>query len=108
MSFKERIERAFPVLKDMLARTTPIIRQQLVAGGAAGEIAVSNILKDDQIVSVFEIETASNNFTDRTSEFVVNTDTGQIVRKDGYIDNTGGTATTGDQLLVTWLAYAEA
>jgi hypothetical protein len=45
--------------------------------------------------------------TDRTSEFVANTDPGWLVKVDGKIDNTGGTSTANDSLLVTWIAWAE-
>lgn len=106
MNFKERLERAFPVFKDMLKRNTPFIRQSLVSGGAAGEIAVAGIKKGDQIVSVIETATSTAILADLTSEFVANADSGWIVRKDGVIDNTGGTATTGDDLLVTWISWA--
>ena len=107
MSFKERIERAVPIWRQMLQRTTPFMRQALVSGGAAGEIAVADIKKGDQLVGVMESAATSAILTDRTSEFVANTDSGWIVRRDGYIDNTSGTATTGDSLLVTWHAWAE-
>jgi hypothetical protein len=105
MSFKERLQKAFPVWRQMLKRNTPFVRQTSVAGGAAGVIAVADIKKGDQLVSV--IESASGVLTDRTSEFVANTNDGQLIVNDAEIDNTGGTATTGDSLLVTWIAWGE-
>lgn len=107
MSYKERLERSYPVMKELFQRDTPFIRQTLVAGGIAGKIAVSDIKKGDQIVSVMESAATSAVLTDRTSEFVANTDKGWIVRENGNIDNTGGTDTTGDSLIVTWIAWAE-
>ncbi len=107
MSFKERLARAVPVWRQMTERSTPFIRQALVDGGAAGEIAVADIKKGDQIVGVMESADSTSVLTDLTAEFVANTDPGWLVRKDGAIDNTGGTATTNDSLLVTWIAWAE-
>lgn len=107
MSFKERIERAIPVWRQILRRPTPFVRQALVSGGAAGEIAVADIKKGDQLVAVIESADSTAVLTDRTDEFVENTDSGRLVRRDGYIDNTGGTATTNDDLLVTWIAWSE-
>ena len=107
MSFKERMERAIPIWRQMLQRSTPFIRQALVDGGAAGAIAVTGIKAGDQLVSVMESAVTSAVLTDRTAEFVLNTDSGQIIRVDGYIDNTDGTATTNDSLLVTWIAWGE-
>lgn len=106
MTFKERLEKALPVFSHMLSRSTPFVRQSLVDGGAAGEIAVAGIKKGDQLVAVIESADSSAALTDRTSEFVANCDPGQIITKDGVIDNTGGTATTNDDLLVTWLSWA--
>ena len=106
-NYKERIERAYPVFKEMLQRPTPFFRQVLVAGGAAGKIAVADIKKGDQLVSVMESAATSAVLTDRTSEFVANTDDGWIIREDGNIDNTGGTDTTGDSLLVAWVSWSE-
>lgn len=106
-SFKERIENAHPAWSQLLKRSTPMVRQALVAGGAAGEIAVTGIQKGDQLVAVIESATSSAVLTDRSAEFIANTDEGQLIRKDGYIDNTGGTATTNDNLLVTWIAWAD-
>lgn len=99
VSFKDRLKKAFPVFKEMFSRTKPMVMQQLVAGAAAGKIAVSKIKKGDQIVGVIESATSTAILTDRTDEFVVE------VGDDGYIDNTGGTDTTSDSLLVTWLSW---
>ena len=104
-SYKDRLERGFPVFSEALSRSTPLFRQALVDGGAAGAIAVADIKAGDQIVGVMH-DTTGAILADLTSEFVANADAGWLVRTDGYIDNTGGTATTGDKLLVTWIAWA--
>lgn len=105
MSFKDRLARAVPVWRQMTERSTPFIRQALVTGGAAGSIAVAGIKKGDQLVGVIDNDTTSGIMTDLTSEFVALTDPGWLVKADGVIDNTGGTASTA--LLVTWIAWAE-
>lgn len=106
MTFKERLQRAFPVWRQMLKKSTPFIMQKAVAGGAAGAIAVTGIKKGDQLIGVMH-DTSGAVIADLTSEFVANCDPGQLIKVDGYIDNTGGTATTSDILIVTWLAWAE-
>lgn len=103
-NFLKRIIGSTAAFGDMLKRPTPFIRQKLVAGGAAGEIAVADIKKEDQIVGVMH-DTSAGVLADLTAEFVANTLPAYSVVKDGYIDNTGGTATTGDVLLVTWVAW---
>ncbi len=108
MSFKTRLERALPVWKHILKRTTPFVRMALASGGSAGDIAVTGILKGDQLVAVIESATTSAVLTSRTTEFIVGTTTGQIIAKDGYINNVGGTDTSSDNLLVLWIAWAEA
>ena len=107
MSYKERLQRAFPVWRPLLKRSTPFVRSQLVAGGVAGKIAVSNIKKNDQLAGVYSQDDTSGVLTEETDEFLVNTNSGQIIREDGYIDNTGGTTTAAHHLLVSWLAWAE-
>lgn len=106
MSFRARLINSFPVFSQWLGKSTPPIRKLVVSGGAAGEIAVTGIQAGDQLVSVIHF-TPSSAMADLTSEFVANTADDQIITTDGVIDNTGGTATTGDQLIVTWIAFAE-
>ena len=108
MGYKGRIQRGFPVWRQMLKRTTPFIRVALVSGGSAGNIAVTGILKGDQLVSVIESATSSAVLADRTTEFIVGTTTGQIIALDGYINNVGGTDTSSDSLIVTWIAWSQA
>jgi hypothetical protein len=172
MSFKERIQRAIPIWRQMLERLTPFVRQAIVVGGSAGVLTVAAIKKGDQLVGVVKLpeiaqvsiaggsagdhtvtgittadklisvinladgvdltsefsitaadtinnaagtDTTSDQvqvtyqevFVDLTSEFVVNTDIGQLILVDAEINNAGGTATTAAPLIVTWLAWAE-
>jgi hypothetical protein len=69
----------------------------LVAGGAAGNITVTGIAVGDELVSVLQFTTAASIATlaNRTSEY--------SVTAPNVINNTGGTASTGDQLLVIWV-----
>ena len=107
MNFMERLKRSDPVWNDMLSRKTKrLVKQALVDGGGAGAIAVTGILKGDELVSVVESAQTSAILTDRTAEFILNTNDG-IVAVDGYIDNTGGTATDNDKLLVTWICWED-
>ena len=67
----------------------------LVAGGAAGDITVTGIATDDELVAVWEQDGTSGLLTDLTSEF-------SITAAD-TINNTDGSATTGDKLVVVYL-----
>lgn len=66
------------------------LKQTVAAGGAAGDITVTGIAVGDQLISVVNLTDG----TDVTSEF-------SITAAD-TINNTGGTATTGDVLLVLY------
>jgi hypothetical protein len=68
----------------------PAPAQTVVAGGAAGDITVTGITTSDRLVSVINLTDGA----DLTSEF-------SITAAD-TINNAGGTATTGDDLLVVW------
>lgn len=72
------------------------LKQTIVAGGAAGNITVTGIAVNDRIVSVIKIDAtdASETFSDLTAEFTVTA--------VNTINNTGGTASTGSGLLVTY------
>lgn len=71
-----------------------LIKQALIAGGAAGDHTVTGIKASDELVSVLHYTTGAA-LADLTSEF-------SITAAD-TINNTGGTATSSDQLWVTWL-----
>jgi hypothetical protein len=73
-------------------------RQDAIAGGAAGALVLTGIKATDRLISVLRVNrdaTAANiDVTDVTAEFTIS--------DDDEIDNTGGTNTTGDALIVTW------
>jgi hypothetical protein len=82
--------------------------QTAIAGGAAGDHTVTGIATTDTLVSVLQIDAtdASETVADLTAEFSIS--------KADTISNTGGTATTGSFLLVTYrhpktriIGYAE-
>lgn len=70
------------------------IEQTTIAGGAAGAHTVNGIGATDTLVSVVRI-TSAGVYSVITSEF--------SVTAANTIDNTAGTATTGDVLRVEWL-----
>lgn len=73
------------------------LQVDLVAGGAAGNITITGIAVGDELVFVGQFTTAASIATlaDRTAEY--------SVTATNTINNTGGTASTGDQLLVMWI-----
>lgn len=71
-----------------------MIRRAHVAGAAAGDMTVTGILLGDKLISVVRIDAAG---ADLVSEFTVTAaDT---------INNTGGTSTAGQTVLVEWEVY---
>lgn len=71
--------------------------QTVVAGGAAGNITVTGITQQDELVGVLSLDftDASEGAEDLLAEFTISAaDT---------INNTGGTASTGGFLLVTYI-----
>ena len=103
MILKDRMRRAGPIWRRIIRRSEDplinkgIIGMQSLDGGAAGNHTVSRIKLNDHLVSVIEVTTATAALVDRTAEFSILT--------DGVIDNTGGTDTTGDGLIVFWEAF---
>ena len=87
ISYKKRLIRAFPVFSKMLIKS-PLVRMTIVPGAAAGAIAVSAILSEDELISVIDLTDS----TDVTSEF--------SITANAVI--TGTAATTGKSLLVLW------
>lgn len=75
------------------------VTQAVVAGAAAGNITVTGIKARDRLVSVLRAVGGGVDVTDvddLTDEFTISAaDT---------INNTGGTATTGSTLIVTYLS----
>jgi len=104
MNLKDRMVNAGPIWRRIVKRKDTFIRLLPVAGSTAGSFAVAGILAGDKLISVIEVTTSSGALVDRTTEFGGN---GKIVDADGVIDNTGGTDTSSDALLVLWEAYEE-
>lgn len=67
------------------------LRTAAIAGGGAGAHTVTGIKLGDKLCSVLHF-TPSTSIADLTSEF--------SITADDTIDNTGGTATTSDFLIV--------
>lgn len=70
----------------------------IIAGGAAGAHTVTGIKTRDTLVSVLHVD-----FTD-ASETGANITAEFTISAADTIDNTGGTATTGGFLIVTFLS----
>lgn len=66
----------------------------IASGGAAGTHVATGVEIGDRIRQVYEEDGTSGISTDRKPEFV------DPIAVDDQLDNTGGTDTTGDQLLV--------
>jgi hypothetical protein len=75
------------------AHINPSLRYATIAGGGAGAHTVTGIRPNDVIKAVQPVNAASANLVD---EFTITA--------DDTIDNTGGTDTTGDTLLIVWVA----
>tara|TARA_R110001592_G_scaffold9945_5_gene52069 strand:- start:713 stop:1243 length:531 start_codon:yes stop_codon:yes gene_type:complete len=72
------------------------IKVSLIDGGAAGNHTVAGIKITDELISVLEQNGTSGLLADLTTEF--------SIKKADTIDNTGGTATSSDKLLVLYLS----
>lgn len=73
------------------------VKVTLVAGGAAGNLTLTGIAVGDELAFVGRFSTAAaiSTLTDLTSEF--------SITATNTINNTSGTATTGDTLMVVWI-----
>ncbi len=83
----------------LLNLATAFNKHAVVAGGAAGNITVTGIKTTDTLAAVLRLvgaATTMTNITDLTSEFTITA--------LNTINNTAGTATTADKLLVLWTA----
>jgi len=112
MALKDRITRMGPFEKFLYKRAQTFVRKAVVTGGAAGDIAVAGIKKGDKIISVIYRLTAAGNLVDLTSEFggdstqpATKRGVGAVATLDGYLNNTGGTASSAGQLEVMWESY---
>lgn len=95
MSFKIKLQKAFPVFSRIMDRQRPLVRQTIVNGAVAGDIAVTSIGAKDELVSVLNM----TDLTDVSAEF--------RIRDTGIINNAGGTSTATKKLLVTWHPWTE-
>ena len=96
VTFKDRIKKAFPVFKDMLSKSEPIVVQTVINGGTAGSHTVADIKEHDELVGVVYVASAAGSMADLKSEFIVG---------NGKITNTGGTNTTSGFLIITYLNW---
>tara|TARA_R100000655_G_scaffold28323_1_gene57533 strand:+ start:5448 stop:5999 length:552 start_codon:yes stop_codon:yes gene_type:complete len=78
------------------AKITNPIKIALIDGGSAGAHTVSGITTRDELIAVFEQNGTSGILTNLSTEF--------SIKKADTIDNTGGTATSSDKLLVFYLS----
>jgi hypothetical protein len=119
--YKSRIMAAFPVFSKLFKN--PFIKTAIIAGGAAGNLSVTGIKVGDEISSIISVGgnsqtlatgaaagdiTVTGILADDVLKSVINLTDGTdvtsefTVTADDTINNTGGTATTGDTLLVVW------
>jgi hypothetical protein len=102
-SIKDRMTRSDPIWRRIVARAfgaqtnKGFVMQQAVAGAAAGNIAVSKIKKGDHLVSVIMVTATTAALTDLTSQFTITA--------NAQINNTGGTSSASNGLIVTWEAF---
>lgn len=98
MILKDRMRRASPIWRRIVKRAFGVedkgfVMAEGATGAAAGDVTVTGIKANDHLVGVFNFDDGA----DLTSEFSI---TG-----DGTINNTGGTSTATDNLLVIWEAF---
>ena len=102
MILKDRMLKAGPIWRRIIRRAFGVVNKGIIGftgidGGSAGDHTVAAIKLNDHLVSVIEITTSTAALIDRTSEF--------SITADGKINNTGGTDTSGDGLLVFWETF---
>lgn len=95
-TFKNKLIRAFPVWKTILKRSKPLVLLQGIAGGSTGAHTFSKIKKGDQLVGVTH-HTIASLPEDLTDEFTITA--------DGEISNDGGTDTSSNFIIATWLTW---
>lgn len=84
----------------LLCSRAPGLKQAVIAGGAAGAHTVTGIATQDRLVSVHHYTPGSSStYVDLTDEFTIS--------DADEIDNAGGTATTSDTLVVTYVSEEE-
>ena len=81
----------------------PDMKTAIVAGGTAGNHAVTGIRAGEVLISVWHQDGTSGILVDLTSEFQ---GTGKGIIEDDVIGNSGGTDTSSDFLVVQWFAIS--
>ena len=104
-NFKNRLIRAFPIFSGLLKRSKSFVNQTIIAGGAAGDHTVTDILKGDQLVGVTYVNFALTEGAPNTKLYTVADLKSECTIVDGKINNTGGTDTSGGFVIVTWMAW---
>lgn len=74
----------------------PPIRTRVVAGAAAGDLTVTGIKLGDKLVAVQRVDAAGANLVDQFT-----------ITADDTINNTGGTSTATQVVLIIWLAKTD-
>lgn len=103
MAIKDRMLRSDPIWRRIVNRAFNVqinkglVMQQAVAGAAAGNVTVSKIKLGDHLVSVIMVTATTAALTDLTSQFTISA--------SGQINNTGGTSSASNGLIVTWEAF---
>ena len=103
MILRDRMLRSSPIWRRIIKRAEdPLVNKgivgfQAITGGSAGNHTVSRIRESDHLVAVTEVTTTTAALVDRTAEF--------SITANGVINNSGGTDTSGDGLLVIWEAF---
>jgi len=88
---------SFVGLKDIIQQLRGL-KMTVIAGGAAGNHTVTGIATEDHLVSVIHLDLGANGETDLTSEFTISA--------ANTINNTGGTDTSNDTLLVMYFDFS--
>ena len=107
MSYKTRLQRAFPIFSAMFSRTKSPAMQTIIAGGTAGDHTVAGIKKNDELVGIVHVDIVLTDGTPNTRAWTINDLKSEFTVSDGKINNVGGTNTTGGFLIVTWFAWTE-
>jgi len=114
MTLKDRMRRAGPIWNRIASRKDTLVRVKMVAGAAAGPVACAGVKPGDKLVAVLHHQAAAA-MTDLTAEFggdavsvaAGKKGNGTVLTVPDSIDNTGGTSTSGNTVVVIWEAYDE-
>lgn len=88
-----------------IAVTPGTTKTAVISGGTAGALTVTGLAASDELVSVIRFDVASDSGTSATGnkvQDVIDLTSEFSVSAANTIDNTGGTNTTGDKLMVIY------